>query len=389
MNKRIKIHLLPRVENLSDQEDRVLNLGPDFDKYANSINEYIHQAKVPLLIEHNLDGGSYGTIVDSYSNEDGLFAIAEVPDPSVLEGKRFVSPRIRWNHRDLQGKVWPAALLETSLVSVPRFHIGQEEIESINSNALESKEATTETKFSEINLEGKMLPIEVLEEETTTGEITMTPELEAQIKEMVAGMIAELTKPAEKVESKVEETTETVAAEELPAEEDAAIATEDAEAAAEVDAEMSEDAVEEINLEEVEDMEPETLASRISKMSAENKDKLLMDVVTALSNYKKETVMSAIKADLKNRNLPETKAVEFYKVFKADKGAYETTMSAISNAPVTAKKAPSAIVRPTRTTPVAESTMSGVNQDPIVRALELQKAGKGTFADNLAKLTGK
>lgn len=379
--KLFRLHLLPRVQELWDSEDRKIVLGDNFDKYASSLQEYVRAAKPSLLLEHDLDGNSYGKIIDTETTEQGIFGIAEVPDPSVMDKKRFVSPRIRWNHTDIDGRRWPAALLETSFVSVPRFQIGQQEIESINSALFpDNKEEAQETKFSEINLEGLQLPIEEINNEQPTEEVNMTPELELAIKELIKATIMEM-EAAEEAKEVVEET---VAAEDTTVTEE--VTEEATEVATEVATEEStmEEDLEVVELEEVEDMETETLASKVSKMSPEAKDALLMKLAEYLSETKKETVMSAIKSDMKSRGIDEAKVDGFYKLYKTDKAAYESTMSAFGK-PATQVVKP-VVNKPSRQTPVVDSTMSGAsNMSPVERALADVRAGKSTFADALAK----
>ena len=374
--KLIRIHILPRVKELFDLEDRKIILGDNFDTYADSLREYVELTKPSLLLEHNLDGNSYGRVESIENTPEGIFGIASINNPEDLKGKRFVSPRIRWNHTDINGRRWPAALLETSLVSVPRFQVGQQEIESINSMNYGSV-IVEDTKFSEVNLEGLQLPIEEIEQ--PQEENMLTPEMIEQIKGLVKEALAEAEAAEEALEvaKEAEEAAETVAAEDPTTE---ALAVEAATEEAAAEESTMEEPLEVVELEELEDMEPSTMGYKISRMSAKSKDELLMKLAEALYETKKETVMSAIKADLKARSIDEAKANNFYKLYKSDKEAYESTMSAFGK-PVT--RIP--VTKPSRTTPVADSVMSGTsNLSPVERALADSKAGKGSFTDLLA-----
>ena len=378
MKKLIRIHLLPRVEELFDTEDRKIVLGNSFDTYADSLKEYVELTKPSLLLEHNLDGNSYGRIESIETTPEGVFGIASVDNPEDLKGKRFVSPRIRWNHTDINGRRWPAALLETSLVSVPRFQVGQQEIESINSMNYSSV-IVEDTKFSEVNLEGLQLPIEEIDQ--PQEENMLTPEMIEQIKGLVKEALAE-AEAAEEAMELAKETEEAAAADTVAAEEPLveAPAVEVATEEATVEESTMEEPVEVVELEELEETEPSTMGYKISRMSQKSKDDLLMKLAEALYETKKETVMSAIRQDLKARNIDEAKANNFYKLYKSDKEAYESTMSAFGK-PVT--KVPAS--KPSRTTPVADSVMAGAsNLNPIERALADSKAGKGSFKDLLA-----
>ena len=377
--KLIRIHLLPRPKDgvIFDTEDRAIRLGSNFDTYADSLREYVELTKPSLLLEHNLDGNSYGRVESIENTPEGIFGIASINNPEDLKGKRFVSPRIRWNHTDINGRRWPAALLETSLVSVPRFQVGQQEIESINSMNYSSV-IVEDTKFSEVNLEGLQLPIEEIEQ--PQEENMLTPEMIEQIKTLVKEALAEAEAAEEALE--VAKEAEEVAAETVAAEDPTteALAVEAATEEAAAEESTMEEQLEVVELEEVEDMEPSTMGYKISRMSAKSKDELLMKLAEALYETKKETVMSAIKADLKARNIDEAKANNFYKLYKTDKEAYESTMSAFGK-PATRIPA----TKPTRQSPVVESTMSGVdrNLSPSERALADVKSGKGSFQERL------
>lgn len=388
--KLIRIHILPRVKELYDQEDRKIVLGDEFDTYASSLAEYVELVKPSLLIEHELDGNSYGKIETIENTPKGVFAIASVDDPTVLKGKRFVSPRIRWNHTDIHGRRWPAALLETSLVSVPRFMIGQQEIESINSMTY-SNVVVEDAKLSEVNLEGLQLPIEEIEQVPDTQpkpeETMLTPEMIEQIKTLIKEAMLEAEAAEEAAEVAVP--AETAAAEDMtieaPAADVAVTATPTMPASSES---AMEEVVEVVDLEEVEQTVPSTMAQKISRMSQESKDELLVKLAEALYEAKKETVMSAIRNDLQVRGISSAKADDFYKVYMANKAAYESTMSAFGKP---ATKIPA--TRPTRTSPVTDSVMSGVgsasgNMSPAERALADSKAGKGSFQELLSKYRG-
>lgn len=378
--KLIKLHILPRVKELYDQEDRKIVLGDNFDTYASSLAEYVQLVKPSLLIEHELDGNSYGKIESIENTDAGVFAIASVDDPAVLKGKRFASPRIRWNHTDIHGRRWPAALLETSLVSVPRFMIGQEEIESINSMTY-GNVLTDDAKLSEVNLEGLQLPIEEIEQ--PQEENMLTPEMIEQIKLIVKEAMLEAEATEEAVEL-AKETEEAAAAAETVAAEDPSVEAPAIEAAVEeaaTEESTMEETVEAVDLQEVEETEPSTMAYKISRMSQKSKDDLLVKLAEALYETKKESVMSAIRADLAARSMAEDKASDFYQVYLANKEAYISTMSALGKP---ASKVTS--VKPTRSSPVADSVMSGAsNLNPIERALADSKAGKGSFTELMNK----
>lgn len=378
--KLIKLHILPRVKELYDQEDRKIVLGDNFDTYASSLAEYVQLVKPSLLIEHELDGNSYGKIESIENTDAGVFAIASVDDPAVLKGKRFASPRIRWNHTDIHGRRWPAALLETSLVSVPRFMIGQEEIESINSMTY-GNVLTDDAKLSEVNLEGLQLPIEEIEQ--PQEENMLTPEMIEQIKLIVKEAMLEAESTEEAVEL-AKETEEAAAAAETVAAEDPSVEAPAIEAAVEeaaTEESTMEETVEAVDLQEVEETEPSTMAYKISRMSQKSKDDLLVKLAEALYETKKESVMSAIRADLAARSMAEDKASDFYQVYLANKEAYISTMSALGKP---ASKVTS--VKPTRSSPVADSVMSGAsNLNPIERALADSKAGKGSFTELMNK----
>jgi hypothetical protein len=91
------------------------------------------------LKEHKPDGGSYGFVDNIFEDDNGdIYATVNITDPQTIEEfenerYRFVSPTVAWNFRGDDwnpelDNTWDAALLELSLVSVPRHFTRQQEI---------------------------------------------------------------------------------------------------------------------------------------------------------------------------------------------------------------------------------------------------------------------
>jgi hypothetical protein len=93
------------------------------------------------LIEHQRNGKVYGKVLGVFEDDDGIYASFSVNE-EIAEGiesgnYRFVSPTIAWNFAaddyDLEeDNRYPAALLELSLVSVPRHYTRQNDLQELN-----------------------------------------------------------------------------------------------------------------------------------------------------------------------------------------------------------------------------------------------------------------
>ena len=91
-------------------------------------------AQPNILKEHERDGGTYGRVLELYEGPGGIYVDGIITEPGaaqdMAQGKfRFVSPTIAWGFDADDGEKYPAALLEVSLVSVPRHFTRQPDIQ--------------------------------------------------------------------------------------------------------------------------------------------------------------------------------------------------------------------------------------------------------------------
>ena len=117
----------------------VLDMG-DASVSANvfdSLSRYVAAVKPPLLIEHKVDGLQRGRVVEVYvgKNEDtGGQAICvgvELFDPELIEDANMIrrlSPYLLTDMQTVAGDVYPYALREVSIVSVPMIDEGQPDV---------------------------------------------------------------------------------------------------------------------------------------------------------------------------------------------------------------------------------------------------------------------
>lgn len=99
-----------------------------------SLQEWVELTQPNVLKEHERDGGTYGRILDLYEGAGGIYVDGIITEPEAAQdmsqGKfRFVSPTVAWSFKADDGKTYPAALLEVSLVSVPRHFTRQPDIQ--------------------------------------------------------------------------------------------------------------------------------------------------------------------------------------------------------------------------------------------------------------------
>ena len=121
--------------------DKIIPLASTAFRKAvvSSLKSWVDKTKPNLLKEHKPDGGSYGFVDNIFEDDNGdIYATVNITDPQTIEEfenerYRFVSPTVAWNFRGDDwnpelDNTWDAALLELSLVSVPRHFTRQQEI---------------------------------------------------------------------------------------------------------------------------------------------------------------------------------------------------------------------------------------------------------------------
>lgn len=201
-------NILPR-QNLNDGQ-RTIPLGnPDFyNEVFKSLQSWIRQNQPNILKEHEPDGKGYGEVLMVEDREDGIWAGFTL-NPKEYKAfanneYRFVSPTIAWNHAandynpELDNR-WPAALLELSLVSIPRYFIGQKRMREENMNRAANEGTSYMSQLNENNkyiFKGEQnmeLTIQDLEKMFAD----MLAKHTAGLKSELEMFIAEKTKPAE------------------------------------------------------------------------------------------------------------------------------------------------------------------------------------------------
>jgi phage head maturation protease len=133
--------------------DKMIPLSdPQFREIVvRSLQDWTEKVQPSVLIQHDEDGGHYGRVLRVYEDWDGIFVDGIITDPQVASrmsngGYRFVSPTIAWNFAaddyipDVDNR-WPAALLEVSLVSVPRHYTRQPDLQAYDAHTTQLSEA--------------------------------------------------------------------------------------------------------------------------------------------------------------------------------------------------------------------------------------------------------
>ena len=138
-------HILPST-NLYDG-NKVIPLSND--EFRNlitvSMDLFVQKTNPPILIEHEQKGKVFGKVLGVFEDEEGIYVSFEVPEKIAAginnEEYRFVSPTIAWNFKGddydpEEDNTYPAALLEVSLVSVPRHYTRQQDLQELNQSRM-------------------------------------------------------------------------------------------------------------------------------------------------------------------------------------------------------------------------------------------------------------
>jgi hypothetical protein len=347
---KLPVHILPAHDVFYDTQESKVDLSHDRQLYMDSLKKWVTTIQPSVLFEHEPDGQSYGKVTEIFEDEDGLKGYIELIDGLELKGKlRFVSPRIAWNYVDVDGNKWPAALLELSLVSIPRFS-NQLEIGAMVNK--ESKPEIVMSEYSDIKLS--------IEGEKSIMDPMVLEELKKMIKEEVASLMN--PEPEEVMEEEVKEEVEM---------QDAPLEEVEAEDAA-MESAMT------LTVDELMTMAEEERKELLSTMSYEDKASMLEELLEAKSVEAEEAVMSDVRKYVKS----EESVKSLMKVYKSDKKGFQSLMSDLKS------KDEKPVSRKVRITP-SVSIMSAVKENSdskADRALRLADKEGISFAEALAKL---
>jgi len=153
-------HILPNTDLFDGEVILPLGKKDFYEKVVVSLRDWVERVDVPILVEHDRNGEQYGQVVDIIPSPDGIYAgfyLNEEYEQKYEEGKlRYVSVGIAWSYAaddydpELDNRL-PAALLELSLVSIPRHKTRQTPI----AEADEVNNTTNASYFSyELNPQG-------------------------------------------------------------------------------------------------------------------------------------------------------------------------------------------------------------------------------------------
>lgn len=356
-----RAHLLPRTDTLYVSEDTSVKLdGDKFDILADSIAEFVTAVQPNVLIEHEVDGSSYGKVLQTYTEDSGLYAILEIDEECLPENfsLRWVSPRIAWNHVDVTGRKWPAALLETSLVSVPRFLVGQENLMEVSlSSTLEMFTGTAILNSSEIYFAE---PLTSTTTTPTTEDQMNREEIEMLVKELLAANAQTMAMAKEGDSEMYQGPKSMMAADADPI----SLEIETVDEAMGYGMKLSEDVT------AIEDVD-----AYVNGLSPEDAKSQLVALIHSAKAAADESLLSEVKAELACRKISMEKAGDFFKLAKGDRKTFHSAMSAI----------PRVTLRETPTRTAGLSRNPAANTDPASAALAASRRGEGSFTDLLAK----
>lgn len=188
-----EVQLLPKRDVFDGENLIPLGNPAFFSKVMESLERWTSKVKPSILKEHKREGKAYGYVDSVYPKEDGIYAKVKFnksTEKEVLNGEyRYVSVGLAWNfaaddYQPRQGNKWPAALLEVSLVGVPRNYLEQPPINELNKVELSQVNLSEKSKFSNFSIQ-----FSELEEETMDME---------QIAEMLSKLLEERLEPVMK-----------------------------------------------------------------------------------------------------------------------------------------------------------------------------------------------
>ena len=362
-----RVDLLPSRQFWADEETHV-DLTDNWESVIDSMNEYVKTSHVPVLKEHELTGGDYGRVVSVYQSPEDpnrIKADIFIESPVLkdeLSGKsdkqyRFVSPRIRWNFKDIAGEDWLAALLELSLVSIPRItgtrH--QDPIRPILEDEVMLSEST------EVNIENTDEDALIRSIEIQLSEKYSTPTYYANLEPVQQEMTMENSNLTPEMKDEM-----------LKMFKDLMISHMES-----MNAEKEKELVEEREEEKAETGDEDMMSEKSDEVDYKSLYEAVLAELESLKNERnmmeEESMMSQVRKDLQARNMDLGKAKAFVTLYKTDKTSYETAMSAIG------------VKSATATVGVSTNMANVEPKSATARALEIQNKEGLTFKNALKK----
>lgn len=401
--KYLRLHLLPARDIHDGQRTIRLSDSSYRSEVFASIRRNVRLFKPSLLLEHNLEGQSYGYIDQVYATDEGLFARAVIQDPDTQEQIkgwglvdfaqkfRFVSPRIVWNGRDDKGMIQPARLLEVSLTHVPRFAIGQQEIAEEDDSKVGMDDSASDgigeyvTAMS-FDKSGQLVnDKEGVSIMTTKGAKVST--LADDLDETDAGV--EVIDSAEEVEADIEvldrDTVQTIIQEALeslvPALAEQVKGLVLGELAGPQEAAESEtEASEEPSAAPEEDEEEEAVETAASEDEDSKEEESEMSVLKRENQLLKAEIQ--VREDLITRPHLSTMSEKLVRIYVEAPGVYEDVLEVAGGARASTGAASNAgtSIMSQRVSPTARAA-ARVNQDAVERALNISREQGITFAE--------
>lgn len=361
--KKYIAHILPKTAQIWTDEQTMVDFEDEikWDTVANSLVTFTNQTQPNILVEHQVNGGSVGRVEEAWADDQGVWAKLAIDPELAPAGIRWVSPRIAWNHTDVAGTRWPAALLETSLVSVPRFLVGQADLQETEMSQ-KNFSVTTSTRVTEMSELVEASPNQTIEVDM------FDPATLEAMKKLITEVVMEVTSAAPAPEAP---------APAAPSEEMAEVEIEVADAEADAEEEAATPSLEAAMAapETVED--PEALVAMVPEAELRQ---CMSAYLRQAGAAKREAVMSQVREDLKARGLDESLAGEYLNVRKVSEKAYTSMMSAVQ--PV---KATSAVRAATKGAEPVRGKMDRISASS--EALRISKATGESYATVFKRLT--
>lgn len=154
--------LLPK-RDIYDGE-RLIPLGDEdfYNRVLNSLIKWTKKTKPSVLKEHKREGKVYGYVDSVFEGKDGMYAKIKLNKSTAREMRdgsyRHVSVGIAWgfkadDYNPDKNNRWPAALLEVSLVGVPRHFLEQPPINELNKVELAEVNINNEMTISNFSVQ--------------------------------------------------------------------------------------------------------------------------------------------------------------------------------------------------------------------------------------------
>jgi hypothetical protein len=377
-------HILP-ARNLFDGEMEIPLSNKGFrDTIYRSLKEWVSRAEPNILKQHKETGETFGEVTGVSQDDGGIYASLKL-NPDVYEefkqGRyRYISPTIAWNfaaddYDSERDNKWPAALLEVSLVSVPRHFLDQVPLNKLNQFSQSNLCSSEQVTISQLST----CVTQNLETYFVKGEIDMSME---EVRQLLEELMKPIYDRLETIERDTAEARDDDRKMETEAEEDSEELKTEAEEETEEAAEAKTEEAAEAKTEAEEDDYKKELKELKAKLAEMEKRSVMAEASLneAKYNLHMTEVRALVEKDLVNKPHLSNMSEKLVKIRATDEELYQDILQVPGG---------SRVSKYSERMTEGYVPVSTMDVDPFTAAAQLSEAQGISYTEAFKKVTSK